>query len=90
MLTPWTRIDLTVANKVHIVEPHWNPMVEAQAIDRIHRMGQLQDVEVVRYIVTNSIETVILWLQKHGTTKEPMLTAMRASTFNGFRYTSSD
>lgn len=58
MLTPRTRIDLTVANSVHITEPHWNPMAEAQAIDRIHRIGQQRDVEVIRYIVSNSIEKV--------------------------------
>jgi SNF2 family DNA or RNA helicase len=57
-LTPRTRIDLTVANSVHITEPHWNPMAEAQAIDRIHRIGQQRDVEVIRYIISNSIEKV--------------------------------
>lgn len=34
-------------------------MAEAQAVDRVHRIGQQQDVEVVRYIVNNSIELVI-------------------------------
>ncbi|KAM5360851.1 hypothetical protein ACJZ2D_013480 [Fusarium nematophilum] len=51
-------IDLTAANSVHIIEPHWNPMAEAQAIDRVHRIGQQQDVDVVRYIVNDSIEWV--------------------------------
>ena len=51
-------IDLTVANRIHIVEPNWNPMVEAQAIDRVHRMGQTRDIFVTKYIVKNSIETV--------------------------------
>ncbi|KAG5761171.1 hypothetical protein H9Q72_010721 [Fusarium xylarioides] len=41
------RIDLTSANAVHIVEPHWNPMAEAQAVDRVHRIGQQKDVHVV-------------------------------------------
>lgn len=58
MLTRSTRIDLTAANWVHIVEPQWNPMAEAQAIDRAHRIGQQRDVEVIRYIVSESIETV--------------------------------
>ena len=52
------RIDLTTADSVHIMEPHWNPMVESQAVDRVHRIGQRQDVEVVRYIVQDSIELV--------------------------------
>ncbi|KAJ6073167.1 Helicase C-terminal [Penicillium canescens] len=49
-------VDLTAANFVHLVEPQWNPMVEAQATDRVHRIGQLRDVVVTRYIVKNSIE----------------------------------
>ncbi|RSL44832.1 hypothetical protein CEP53_011048 [Fusarium sp. AF-6] len=52
-------IDLVSANSVHIIEPHWNPMAEAQAIDRVHRIGQQQDVDVVRYIVNDSIELVM-------------------------------
>lgn len=51
-------IDLTVASSVHIVEPHWNPMAEAQAVDRVHRIGQTREVEVVRYCVKDSIEEV--------------------------------
>ncbi|OJJ99038.1 hypothetical protein ASPACDRAFT_53171 [Aspergillus aculeatus ATCC 16872] len=57
-------IDLTVANSIHIVEPHWNPMAEAQAIDRVHRIGQKRDVEVVRYIVRESIESYVQWVQR--------------------------
>ena len=60
------RIDLTAANSVHIVEPHWNPMAEAQAVDRVHRIGQQQDVEVVRYIVDESIECVRAPVQRVG------------------------
>lgn len=51
-------IDLSAASTVHLVEPHWNPMAEAQAIDRVHRIGQQRDVDVIRYIVKDSIETV--------------------------------
>lgn len=61
------RIDLTAANNVHIVEPHWNPMAEAQAVDRIHRIGQTRDVKVIRYIISDSIEKVSLacdWFQR--------------------------
>ena len=52
------RVDLTVANHVHLIEPHWNPMAEAQAVDRVHRIGQDREVVINRYIVPNSIETV--------------------------------
>jgi SNF2 family DNA or RNA helicase len=53
-----SRINLTAASIVHLVEPHWNPMVEAQAIDRVYRIGQTQEVTVIRYIVPTSVETV--------------------------------
>jgi uncharacterized membrane protein len=53
-----SRVDLTAAKHMHIVEPHWNPMAEAQAIDRVHRIGQTREVTVTRYIVSNTIETV--------------------------------
>ena len=38
--------------------------VEAQAIDRVHRMGQTQKVEVVRFIVKDSIEERMLRIQE--------------------------
>ncbi|RAL06528.1 DEAD/DEAH box helicase [Aspergillus homomorphus CBS 101889] len=57
-------IDLTAASSIHIVEPHWNPMAEAQAIDRVHRIGQKRDVEVVRYIMRESIESYVQWIQQ--------------------------
>ena len=53
-----SRVNLTAASIVHLMEPHWNPMVEAQAVDRVHRIGQTQEVTVIRYIVPNSVETV--------------------------------
>ena len=51
-------MDLKIANRVHIIEPHWSPMAEAQAVDRVHRIGQAQEVLVTRYIAKNSIEEV--------------------------------
>ncbi|KIW29334.1 uncharacterized protein PV07_05154 [Cladophialophora immunda] len=57
-------VDLTAASYVHLVEPHWNPMVEAQAVDRVHRIGQDRNVVITRYIVPKSVETYIQWVQK--------------------------
>jgi SNF2 family DNA or RNA helicase len=57
-LIVFSRLDLAVANHVHLMEPHWNPMAEAQAVDRVYRIGQRREVTVTRYIVPNSIETV--------------------------------
>lgn len=52
------RLDLTVASRVHMLEPQWSPMAEEQALDRVHRIGQCREVVVTRYIVSNSIEEV--------------------------------
>ena len=52
------RVDFTVANHVHLIEPHWNPMVEAQAVDRVHRIGQEREVVITRYIMRDSVEKV--------------------------------
>ncbi|KAG2026680.1 hypothetical protein GB937_001466 [Aspergillus fischeri] len=57
-------VDLTAANYVHLLEPHWNPMVEAQAVDRVHRIGQSREVVVTRYFIENSIEDYVRWTQE--------------------------
>ncbi|CAI4215915.1 unnamed protein product [Parascedosporium putredinis] len=51
-------VNLTAANFVHILEPQWNPMVEAQAVDRVHRIGQERDVVITRYLIKDSVEFV--------------------------------
>ncbi|KAH7333257.1 SNF2 family N-terminal domain-containing protein [Rhexocercosporidium sp. MPI-PUGE-AT-0058] len=58
-------VDLTAANHVHILEPQWNPMTEAQAVDRIHRIGQQRDVIITRYVIQDSIEDYVRWVQKN-------------------------
>ncbi|KAG0286167.1 hypothetical protein BGZ98_005196, partial [Dissophora globulifera] len=44
-------LNLTSAQRVYLMDPHWNPSVEIQAIDRIHRLGQTKPVDVVRFII---------------------------------------
>ncbi|KAI1079678.1 SNF2 family N-terminal domain-containing protein [Whalleya microplaca] len=57
-------VDFTAASNVHIMEPQWNPMVEAQAVDRVHRKGQTKLVTITRYITPKSIETYIQCVQQ--------------------------
>jgi SNF2 family DNA or RNA helicase len=49
-------LNLTVASNVVIMEPCWNPMVEEQAMARVHRIGQKHAVEVVRLVVPETVE----------------------------------
>ena len=62
----FSRLDLTVACRVHLMEPQWNPMAEEQALDRVHRLGQLSEVITHRYIVKNSIEEVSFTYSNFG------------------------
>ncbi|KAH0562511.1 hypothetical protein GP486_002803 [Trichoglossum hirsutum] len=52
-------LNLTAANRIHIVEPQWNPSVENQAIGRALRLGQAKQVTVIRYIMKNTVEQYI-------------------------------
>jgi superfamily II DNA or RNA helicase len=57
-------LNLTAAEYVFILDPWWNPAVEAQAIDRAHRIGQNRRVIATRIVALNTIETKILELQE--------------------------
>ncbi|KAF9286692.1 hypothetical protein BGZ68_002645 [Mortierella alpina] len=56
-------LNLTVANHVVMMDPWWNPAVENQAIDRVHRIGQTKDVFVHRLCIPDTVEDRILALQ---------------------------
>jgi DNA repair protein RAD5 len=55
-------LNLVAANKVFLVDPWWNPGVEEQAIERVHRIGQKRSVEITRLIMDKSIEMRMLEL----------------------------
>ncbi|UKZ67430.1 uncharacterized protein TrAtP1_008589 [Trichoderma atroviride] len=57
-------LNLTAATRVIIIEPFWNPFVEEQAIDRVHRLTQTIDVVVYKLTVTHTVEDGILALQE--------------------------
>ena len=56
-------LNLTAANYVILLDPWWNPSIEEQAIDRAYRIGQTQDVTVIRMIAEHTIEQKIVCLQ---------------------------
>jgi DNA repair protein RAD5 len=57
-------LNLTCARNVFMMDPWWSFAVEAQAIDRVHRMGQEKAVRVVRFVVEGSIEEKMLRIQE--------------------------
>ncbi|HUY89704.1 MAG TPA: SNF2-related protein [Pirellulales bacterium] len=57
-------LNLTAADYVFILDPWWNPAVEAQAIDRAHRIGQNRRVFAYRLIARDTVEEKILDLQR--------------------------
>jgi DNA repair protein RAD5 len=57
-------LNLTTAQNVFMMDPWWSFAVEAQAIDRVHRMGQEKEVKVVRFVVEGSIEEKMLRIQE--------------------------
>ena len=68
-------LNLVRANRVYMMDTWWNEAVELQAIDRyvvriavadvlsVHRFGQEKDVEVVRFLVKDSIEEKMILLR---------------------------
>lgn len=57
-------LNLTAASRVVILEPFWNPFVEEQAIDRVHRLNQTVDVTIYKLTVPQTVESRILELQE--------------------------
>ncbi|KRH93794.1 Nucleotide excision repair protein RAD16 [Pseudoloma neurophilia] len=56
-------LNLTEANNVFLMDPWWNPAVEEQAMDRIHRIGQFRPINIYKIIIQDSIESKIVELQ---------------------------
>jgi superfamily II DNA or RNA helicase len=59
-----TGINLTRADTVIHYDPWWNPAVEAQATDRVHRIGQTRPVFVYKLVAASSVEERVLELQE--------------------------
>ena len=57
-------LTLTEADYVFVLDPWWNPAVEAQAVDRAHRIGQTRPVIVYRLVATDTIEEKVMALKE--------------------------
>jgi SNF2 family DNA or RNA helicase len=52
----WSGLNLTSCNHLILVDPWWNPAIEEQAFDRIHRIGQKREVHIYKLIIEGSVE----------------------------------
>ncbi|SPO20261.1 related to RAD16 - nucleotide excision repair protein [Ustilago trichophora] len=59
-----TGLNLVTACRAYLMDPYWNPAVENQGLDRVHRMGQTRPVITTKYVMRHSIEENMLRLQK--------------------------
>jgi SNF2 family DNA or RNA helicase len=57
-------LNLTAAEYVFLLDPWWNPAVEAQAIDRTHRIGQVRHVFAYRLLARDTVEEKVAELQE--------------------------
>jgi SNF2 family DNA or RNA helicase len=57
-------LNLTAADYVFLLDPWWNPAIEAQAVDRAYRIGQKNTVFTYKFITQNTVEEKILHLQQ--------------------------
>ncbi len=75
-------LNLTAADVVVHYDPWWNPAVEQQASDRVHRIGQTKPVLVIRLAVEDSVEDHILVLQER---KRALVTSAIESEADGVK-----
>ncbi|KAI0814685.1 SNF2 family N-terminal domain-containing protein [Xylaria sp. FL0064] len=57
-------LTLTVASRAYLMEPHWNPTLEEQALARVHRLGQTKEVTTVRLYMRGSFEEEVIKVQE--------------------------
>uniref|UniRef100_A0A182TUJ6 Helicase C-terminal domain-containing protein n=1 Tax=Anopheles melas TaxID=34690 RepID=A0A182TUJ6_9DIPT len=58
-------LNLVGANHLLLLDPHWNPQLEAQAQDRVYRVGQTKPVYIWKFMCAETVEQKIHALQEH-------------------------
>uniref|UniRef100_A0A182J602 Transcription termination factor 2 n=1 Tax=Anopheles atroparvus TaxID=41427 RepID=A0A182J602_ANOAO len=58
-------LNLVGANHLFLLDPHWNPQLEAQAQDRVYRVGQTKSVYIWKFMCVETVEQKIHALQQH-------------------------
>jgi len=80
-------LNLTEADHIFLMDPWWNPAVEAQAADRAHRIGQKRPVIIHRLVAKGTVEDHILLLQKK---KMQLSKSLLSETHQPFSLTKKD
>lgn len=76
-------LTLTAATRVVIFDPSWNPATDAQAVDRVYRIGQKENVVVYRLITCGTVEEKIYRRQVF---KDSLIRQATGNKKNPFRY----
>jgi len=81
-------LNLTEADYCILLDPWWNPATEAQAVDRIHRIGQTKKVMIYRLVAKDTIEEKVMALK--AAKAELFGSVMDDGTFASATLTASD
>ena len=83
-------LNLTRASYVYHLDPWWNPAVEAQASDRAHRIGQINNVTVTRILMRHTIEEKMMELKQRKLALYQAIMDDSAEAGKGLSITRSD
>ena len=75
-------INLTAADTVILFDNDWNPQMDLQAIDRVHRIGQTKPVKIYRFLIRNSIEEILISKSSSKRFLEKLIIQMGEFKFN--------
>ena len=75
-------INLVPADTVILFDNDWNPQMDLQAIDRVHRIGQTKPVKIFRFVVRNSIEEILIGKSSSKRFLEKLIIQMGEFKFN--------
>jgi superfamily II DNA or RNA helicase len=81
-------LNLTEADYCILLDPWWNPATEAQAVDRVHRIGQARNVMVYRMVAKDTIEEKVMALKARKA--ELFSSVLDGGDFASARLTASD
>lgn len=86
MKTGGLGLNLTAADYCFILDPWWNPAIEQQAVDRIHRIGQDKTVNIYRLVSQNTVEEKMLLLKEKKQKIADQLMTANHSLLEQLRY----